>query len=127
MENSLRDLPQVEMVTNHYYAHGTYTRELIIPAGTLLTGKIHRHSCVNILSKGVIRVVTDEGFYDLKAPATFISSPGVKKVGYALEDSVWINVHPWDGEQCLEELENSLIVESLEKLEHEEREKLCLG
>ena len=42
----------IELPTKHYFAHGTYTRELFLPKGTVLTGKIHRHSCINIIAKG---------------------------------------------------------------------------
>lgn len=123
----LRDLPPAELVEKHYFAYGTYTRELHIPAGTVLTGKIHRESCINILSKGAMRVVTDEGEYDIEAPHTFVSGPGVKKAGYALEDSIWINVHPWDGEpneEALEAIEDAVIVPSYEVLDHEQQERI---
>lgn len=110
LEDELIQHEQVEMEVRHHFAHGTYARELHIPKGTVLTGKIHRHSCINILSKGKIKVVTDEGFYELEAPHTFVSGPDVKKAGYALEDSIWINVHPWDGEADLEQIEREVII-----------------
>ena len=124
LEAAMLTCEQLELVTNHYYAKGTYTRELILPAGTLLTGKIHRHSCINILAKGKIKVVTDEGEYDIEAPYTFVSGAGVKKAGYVLEDAVWINVHPWDGQMTIEQIEHNVIVPSYEQLE---QEALCLG
>ena len=114
-----------ELEEKHYFAHGTYTRELFIPKGTTLTGKIHRHSCINIISQGKIRVITDEGEYDIEAPHTMVSGEGVKKAGYALEDTVWINVHPWDGVSDLNQLEQQVIAPSYESLDYEE--KLCLG
>ena len=73
-------------------------------------------------------VVTDEGEYQIDAPHTFVSGPGVKKAGYALEDSIWINVHPWEGEEDLDMIEEAVIVPSYEALEKEMREGLiCLG
>ena len=121
----LECLPPVDMETKHYYAEGTYTRELHIPKGTVLTGKIHRHSCINILLKGKIKVITEEDEYELEAPHVFVSGAGIKKAGFALEDTVWINVHPWNGEDELDEIENKVIVPSFEELEMEKRE--CLG
>lgn len=121
----LENLPPVELETKHYFAHGTYTRELFIPAGTVLTGKIHRHDCINIISKGKIIAVTDEGEYEIEAPHTFVSGPGVKKAGYAIEDTIWINVHPWDGPEDLELIEQEVIIPSYEALEQEVQ--LCLG
>ena len=93
----------------HHFAKGTYTRELHIPAGVMLTGKIHAHSVINILAKGTI-VVSDGGSdREISAPYTFVSPPGMKKAGFALTDSVWINVHPWDGEADIEQLEYQVI------------------
>jgi hypothetical protein len=67
--------------------------------------------------------VTDEGEYDLEAPYTFVSGPGVKKAGYVLEDAVWINVHPWDGKMSLPEIEHQVIIPAANQLE----QTLCLG
>jgi len=115
LEREILQCEQAEIVTNHYFAHGTYTREVLLPKGLVLTGKIHRHSCINIIAKGKILVVTDEGEYTIEAPHTFVSGPNVKKAGAVLEDTVWLNVHPWDGESDLEQIENQVIIkESIE-------------
>jgi hypothetical protein len=120
----INDCEQIELKAEHYFAHGTYTRELFIPKGTVLTGKIHRESCINIISKGSILVLTDEGDKEIHAPYTFVSGSGVKKAGYALEDTIWINVHPWEGEQDLDLIENQVIVPSYEQLEFEQAQRL---
>lgn len=111
LEQSMAGMPQLEIETKHYFAHGTYTREVFLPAGTVLTGKIHRHSCINIISTGKILVATDEGEYEIEAPHTFVSGPNVKKAGYVLENTVWINVHPWQGEPDLAKIEQELILQ----------------
>lgn len=108
LEDALLALPQFDFEVKHYFAKGTYTRELLIPAGVALTGKIHIHSCINIILKGKIRVVSDEGTYDIEAPHVFVSGPHVKKAGIALEDTIWINVFPWDGDENPEEVVNAL-------------------
>lgn len=117
LENQMRDLPQVDLEVNHYFAHGTYTRELIIPAGVMLTGKIHLFSTVNILSQGKMKIATSEGMKVVEAPYTFVSAPGEKKVGVALEDSVFINVFPWDGIDDTEAIVEKYTVASYENLE----------
>lgn len=114
------DMPGPDLEVEHYFAHGTYTRVLHIPAGTIITGKIHRYSCVNIVSQGKIAVITDEGEFEIEAPHIFVSGPGVKKAGVALEDTIWINVHPWEGEEDLKMIEQTLIAPNYEALE-------CLG
>jgi len=121
LERHMAAFEQAELKTLHHFADGTYTRELHIPAGTLLTGKIHKTSCINILAQGEIMVVTDEGNYSLKAPHVFVSGPDVKKAGYVIKDAVWINVHPWNGEESVELVEQQVIEpEELERIE-------CLG
>ena len=118
LERELEKCEQLDVETKHYFAHGTYTREVFLPKGTVLTGKIHRHSCINIVSKGKILVVTDEGEYTIDAPHTFVSGPNVKKAGMVLEDTVWINVHPWDGESDLDQIERGLIIPTERQLCH---------
>lgn len=91
----LRDCAPVECEVAHHFADQVYGREMRIPAGTVLTGKIHRHATLNILAQGTIRVTTADGSVrELTAPAVFVSPPGCKKVGLALTDVVWINAHP---------------------------------
>lgn len=116
LEEALLELPQADIEIKHYFAHGTYTREAHLPKGTTLTGKIHRHSCINILAKGKMLVVTNEAEYEIEAPYTFVSGPGVKKAGHVIEDAIWINVHPWDGEEDLEMIEQEIIKPSFEVL-----------
>tara|TARA_Y100000310_G_C20532242_1_gene739075 strand:+ start:86 stop:505 length:420 start_codon:yes stop_codon:yes gene_type:complete len=120
MEAAMSDFDEVELKCEHYFAHGTYTRVLHLPKDTILTGKIHRYSCINIIAKGKIRAVTDDGDYDIEAPFTFVSGPGVKKAGYALEETVWINVHPWVGAEDVDLIERELIIPSYEALEREQ-------
>lgn len=90
---------QIELRTEHFFAHGTYTRVLHIPAGVVVTGEIHRHSCVNIMPKGKLRLSCSEGERELTAPFIGVSGAGEKKAVYAIEDSIWVNVFPWTGQR----------------------------
>ena len=101
---------QVHLEPQHYFAHGTYTRVLDIPAGVILTGKIHRYSCTNMLIKGRIKVVCDEGEALLVAPCVFHTGPNVKKAIVAIEDSTFVNIHPWNNTDDLDAIEAKLIV-----------------
>lgn len=79
--------------TTHHFTPGLYTRELFIPKDTVLTGKIHKTEHLNILSQGDITVWTEGGMKRLRASTVIKSKPGIKRVGYAHEDSIWITVH----------------------------------
>lgn len=89
--------PNVEVEYNHYFTPGVYTREMFLPANTVWTGQIHKDSSINIITKGHVRVVTDEGTYDIHGPHTFISGPGVKKALHVITDTIWVATYPWDG------------------------------
>jgi quercetin dioxygenase-like cupin family protein len=116
---------QHKCVTKHHFGAGIYMRELFIPKGTTLTGKIHLTEHLNILSQGEMRVWTDEGMKDLKASTVITSKPGIKRVGYAIEDSVWITVHhnP-ENVKDVPKLEEMLVVNSFEELPASIRESL---
>lgn len=82
-----------ELPVVHHFTPGIYMRELRIPRGTVLTGKIHRTEHLNILSQGEITVWTEDGMKHLGASTVIKSQPGMKRVGYAHSDCVWITVH----------------------------------
>lgn len=105
---------KVEIRTTHYFANGVYAREIFIPKGTLLTGKIHKTEHLNIVSSGEISVLTEHGPQRVKAPFTIVSKPGTKRVGYAHEDTVWTTIHGTT-ETDLEKLEADLIADSHEQ------------
>lgn len=94
LESEIAKLPDVDCPVTHHFADGIYGREMFIPAGTVLTGKIHRFSTLNLLIQGDITVTTPEGVRRIQAPAVFVSPPNCKKVGYAHTDTRWVNVHP---------------------------------
>ncbi|MGX9958523.1 hypothetical protein ACW0US_07055 [Xanthomonas euvesicatoria] len=94
LEDAIRQLPEQECPVEHHFADGVYGRAMHIPAGTVLTGKVHRFSTLNVLVQGEITVTTPHGMQHLKAPAIFTSEPGCKKAGFAHTDVVWLNVHP---------------------------------
>ena len=77
----------------HTFGDGLYLRDLTIPKNTLVVGKIHKFRTLNVLLKGEITVLTEEGVKRLKAPLYFVSPTGSKKIGYTHEETVWLNIH----------------------------------
>lgn len=125
------DLLDIEKHTRHHFCNGAYVREFFLPRGYVVTGKIHRYGCINILMTGKIAIAQADGLATtLSAPHIYNSEGGEKKVLYALEDTVFLNVHslPPELADCTEEdmedLENYFIVPSLEALEQERHEAL---
>lgn len=93
----------------HHFAPGAYGREMTIPAGLVVVGKIHKHAHINVISKGRVQVFTEQdGVLELAAPCTFVSSPGTKRVVHVLEETVWTTVHVTD-KTDLAEIEREVI------------------
>jgi hypothetical protein len=93
------------------YGCHAYAREMFIPKGTLIIGKIHRHQHLNFISKGKVRVFTEFGEKQLEGPCTFVSEVGLKRAVYAEEDTLWTTVHltAHGAEDKLPEIENEVI------------------
>lgn len=107
-EQMMLEQPQVEIPVKHYFAEGVYGREIFIPKGTILTGKIHKYSQLNILALGVMEVLVDDKVRLVEAPFTVISPPGTKRIARAIEDCVWITIHGTN-ETDLEKIEDHFI------------------
>lgn len=79
---------------NHFIADGMYARELLIPAGAFAIGEIQKERHISVIARGEITMLNDHGGYTrVRAPFTVINEPGVRKCGYAHEDTVWTTVH----------------------------------
>lgn len=79
------------------FAPGVYLRELTIPAGHFVVGKLHRHAHANFISRGKVSVLTEEGGWEiLVGPCTLLSPAGVKRLLFTHEETVWTVVHPTD-------------------------------
>ena len=105
-----------ECPLTHTFAEGVYVREIFIPAGTLVVGKIHRHSHPNFLMKGRVTVVTEgKGRETLEAPLSMISPAGTKRIVYTHEDTVWITVHKTE-ETNINKIEEAVIAKDYDAL-----------
>lgn len=107
---------KLEIPPTNRFCDGVYARELFLPKGSLIVGKIHRHAHHNILSCGAVTVVTEDGVESFAAPHAFISKPGTKRVVYAHEDSVWTTIHP-TAETDVDKIEAQIICQDYSELE----------
>lgn len=123
MERLIATLPNAEIGNasfaplRHSFAKGCYVREMFMPKGTLASGKIHRNDHPMFILKGKLGLYTEkEGLHKVEGPCYFISKAGAKRVGYAYEDTVLVEVHVTD-ETDLEKIENEVIVKSFEEFD----------
>lgn len=141
IEEAIAAQPQIDPPLTHHFSEGVYGREMFIPKGSLLVGKIHKFKNLNIISKGFVSFFSVDGALHVKAPHSFVASPGVKRVIYAHEDSIWTTIHG-TFETDLGNIEDEVIAKSygdvesitpeeLEMIEKEIKkikgENLCLG
>jgi len=118
IEKTLSECPAAyhgdEFPLFHSFADGVYVREIHLPAGTLLTGKIHRHSHPNFLMTGKVTVLTEEGGVEhLEGPCYMMSPAGTKRAVYVYEDCIWVTVHVTD-ETDLKKIEEYVIAPDYE-------------
>ena len=120
---------QEDCPLTHTFAEGMYVREIFIPAGKVIVGKIHKHSHPNFLLKGKVSVYTEFGGIEhLEAPQSIISKAGTKRVVVTHEDTVWVTVHLNPNEhRDLNKIEDEVIAKDYDDYQIENEEKKWLG
>jgi quercetin dioxygenase-like cupin family protein len=94
LQETMKAMPQTEIPVKNTFSGGVYAREIMIPKGTVVIGKVHLTEHLNICLKGDLTFLTIDGPKRMKGPAMFSAPAGTKKLAYANEDSIWVNVHP---------------------------------
>lgn len=104
LEKYLLTQEQVTAGLEHEFIDGLYKRTMRVPAGTVLTGAIHRVKHMDVMTEGSMLVITEDGTKQIDAPFTMTTQEGVKKCGIALTDVTWCTFHaaPYD---TIEEME----------------------
>lgn len=124
LEAKIKEIPGAlvgdnsECPLTHSFADGLYVREIFIPKGMLLIGKIHKKANPVFIMHGDISIFSEEGTERFIGPCYMISKPGAKRVGYAHENTIWIEVLATE-ETDLDKIEEQLIATSYEQLEGE--------
>ncbi len=141
LENAMMECGEkMEIETKHHFSKDVYAREMILNKDTLIVGKIHKHKNLNILSSGEALVASVDGIKEVKAPYTFVSDPGAKRVIYAITDLVWTTIHGTD-ETNIDKIEETFIAKNysevagitsdelklLEDIRGNARSELCHG
>ena len=94
----LENCEPVHCLTTHMFTDGMYIREIFMPAGSLITSKVHKTEHPYIVSYGKVAVSIDSNdWIEITAPYTNITKPGTRRVLYILEDCIWTTFHRIDG------------------------------
>ena len=79
--------------TKSTFTDGQYIREIFMPAGQIITTKIHKKLHPFFVMSGKLSIVSEDGVIEIEAPYHGITKPGTKRVIYTHEDTVFITVH----------------------------------
>lgn len=119
LEEHMRRFEQIDCPLTHTFAPGSYARGIQLPADTLVVGKIHLHAHLNIVSRGLVTVVTEFGLMQIDArekPVAFTSQPGTKRALYVHEETWWTTIHLTQSTD-LAEIERELIAPNYSELD----------
>ena len=100
----------------HTFTDGIYIRQMSMKKDSFVIGKIHKHNHVWFLLTGEISVADENNTVDHIAPCYVEAPAGSKRMIYAHEDSVWVNIHANPtNTQDLQELEELIIAKDYEE------------
>lgn len=92
IESATLPLPQVPCPVVHHFGPGVYMREIQLSADTFVVGRNHRQPHMNIMLKGKLQLVDENGATRILEAPQMYTSQGGRKCAYVLEDTVWLNV-----------------------------------
>ena len=99
----------------HSFAGPIYTRQMLLPKGYLITGKIHRQEHPIFVLSGDVSVVDEyTGLKRIKGPCYYISKSGAKRLIYAHEDTVFVTIHYVGDERDIDRIENLITTDTYE-------------
>ena len=102
--------------TEHYQIKGVYARSMFVPAGMMITGKIHNFESIGVLAQGTMRITNGETNVVVSAPYITVDKPGIKRLGYAETDCTFISIHRTDAEE-IADIEDELVSDTFEEFE----------
>lgn len=86
LEAEILNHPQVDMPIDHDFCDGIYARTMHIPAGTILTGAIHKEESFFLVRSGRLIVTTDDGTIEVGPGFMSVTKSNTKRAGIAITD-----------------------------------------
>lgn len=107
----------IDGMTFHHFATGAYAREMVIPAGAVVIGKIHKTEHIAVLMQGRVTVTTEDGPQTFEGPKVMVCPAGTKRVAYAHTEAHWLAIHAVGEERDLEKIEAKFIAKDFAEIE----------
>lgn len=109
LEQEMANHPGCEYGLVRRFTKGLYSREWSAKAGTRCTTRVHRTEHQFVISKGKVRIWTQQvGWTTYEAPYHGITQPGTKRVLDILEDLVFTTFHATD-KKNVDEIDAELV------------------
>jgi hypothetical protein len=93
LEARMIEYPLIECPLRHTFINGMYIREIFMPAGSLITSKIHLTRHRYFVSRGTLYVQLNGVWEKIEAPYEGITEPGTRRVLFIVSDTVWTTFH----------------------------------
>ena len=114
------DIPDIPII--HIFADQVYIRQMNMKQGQVVVGAIHKHLHTWFLMTGHVTINDGGEIVDYIAPCYNVSKPGARRVIYAHEDSIFVNVHKNPtNEKDIKKLEEEIV--SITKKDYEKHIK----
>lgn len=74
-----------------------FYKDMVMPKGTVLIGRVHKYPHMTLLIDGAVVVwSSDTGLRYFDRYSANLCEPGTQRLFYAIEDTVWANIHHLD-------------------------------
>jgi len=122
LEKAIQAVPLDQQLTFenlHSFCPGLYARTVFMPAGSVLTSKIHKTQHFFVVTKGSCTVSNSHGQRELiAAPYLGVTMPGTKRALLIHEDCIWTTFHATELTDVAE-IERTILAESFEAFDAE--------
>lgn len=108
----------------HFFGDGIYQRMITLPAGSLLTSKIHMTRHPYVVHCGAAFVISPNKAELIVAPFSGMTEPGTRRIILAAADCVWSTYHANPDNEDVAKIEDRIILKRTNLLLEE---KPCLG
>ena len=117
---SIAEMPDVSI--KHQFADQIYIRQMDLKKGQVIVGAIHNHLHAWFLLTGKVLINNNGELIEHIAPCYTVSKPGSQRLIYAMEDSIFVNIHKNPSNtQDIKELEDTIV--SFTKEEYNNKNK----
>jgi hypothetical protein len=97
LEKALLEMPQIDeegFQLKEWQSGGMYCRQITIPEGCLLTGRIYKRDHMEVMVSGDISIVSAEGVSKrYEGQNTIEAKSGKRQAGYAHKETIWMTIN----------------------------------